>query len=72
MNYAAIGSILQGAGSLYGAYNQNKMSKKIFNLQKSYLDDEKKRKKRSQANLNAASASVFGHRDNNARLPVSY
>lgn len=71
-NYAALGSILQGAGSIYGAYNQNKMSKKMFNLQKGYLDDEKKRKKRSQARLDYAANTSLGHRDDSARIPVQY
>ena len=71
-NYAALGSFLQGAGSIYGAYNQNKMSNKMFKLQKAFLDDEKRRKKRSQARLDTAASSNLGHRDDSARLPIQY
>ena len=68
--WQGIGSVLQGAGSLYGAYAQNKNSKKLFNLQKSYLDDEKKRKKRDQTRLEESANTYLGHKDNNARLPI--
>jgi len=71
-NYAALGSILQGAGSFYGALKQDKMSQKLYNLQKSFLDDEKRRKKRSQARLDTAASSNLGHRDDSARLPIQY
>ena len=67
---AGWGSALQGLGSIYGAYNQSKMSKKLFNLQKGYLDDEKRRKKRSQARLDYASSNYLGHKDDNAQLPT--
>jgi hypothetical protein len=70
-NWAGAGSILQGAGAIYGAYNTNKMSKKLYNLQKSFYKDEQKRKKKSQARLDYASSSIFGHRDDNARLPYN-
>jgi hypothetical protein len=69
-NWSALGSGLSGIGSLYSAFNQNKMANKLYKLQKSALDDEKKRKKRSQARLDYASEHYLGHRDNNARLPI--
>ena len=41
---SVIGAGLQGVGSLYGAYNQKKMSDKLFKLQKlSYRDAIKER-----------------------------
>jgi len=74
-NYGTLGgwgSALSGIGALYGAYNQNKISKKLFRLQQNALDEEKARKKRSQARLDYASANYLGHRDDNARLPIQY
>ena len=72
MNYAGIGSLLQGAGSIYGAYSQKKMSDKLFKLQLNDYNDEKKRKKKAQARLDYASDRYLTHKDNNARLPVQY
>ena len=69
MNWSAIGSTLGGLGSLYGAYSQQKMGKELLALQKSFANDEKKRKKKSQARLDYAADTAF-HRDDNARLPA--
>ena len=66
------GSAMQGVGSLYGAYNQNKMSNKLYSLQKDYLKKEDDRKKRSQARLDYAGANYLGHKDDNAKLPINY
>lgn len=69
-NWAGLGSVLQGAGSLYGAYNQQKMGKKLFNLQENFLKKEEKRKKRSQARLDLAAQETLGHRSDKASLPI--
>ena len=69
-NWAGLGSVLQGAGSLYGAYNQQQIGKKLYNLQKSFLDEERKRKKRSQARLDLAAQETLGHRSDKASLPI--
>lgn len=67
-----IGSLLGGAGALYGAYNQAKMGKELLNLQQSAYKDELKRKKRSQARLDLAANEVWGHDSDSAKLPIQY
>ena len=71
-NLDALGSVLQGAGSIYGAWNQKKMGDEMLSMQKDFVNEEKKRKKKSQARLDYATASAYGHRDDDARLPVQY
>lgn len=69
-NWAGLGSVLQGAGSIYGAFNQQKMGKKLFDLQNNFLNEEQKRKKRSQARLDLAAQETLGHRSDKASLPI--
>ena len=66
---AGAGKLLGGIGSIYGAYSQNKIGKEMLKLQKSYLNDEKKRRKKNQARLDYAAESTLGKSNNdNARL----
>lgn len=69
-NWAGLGSVLQGAGSIYGAYTQQKIGKKLFDLQNNFLNEEQKRKKRSQARLDLAAQETLGHRSDKASLPI--
>jgi len=71
-NYAGLGSVLQGAGAIYGAYNQKKTADRLYKMQLNEYKDEKKRKKRSQARLDYAADHYLSHQDNDARLPIQY
>jgi len=71
-NWSALGSGLQGIGALYGAFNQNKIANRLYNLQKNAWVEEKNRKKRSQGRLDYASENYLTHRDNTPRLPIKY
>ena len=62
----ALGNVVSGLAQGYGAYQQSKMANKLFKLQKQDYEDEKKRKKRSQARLNLGAERAFGRRDDTA------
>lgn len=51
-NLQALGGALGAAGNIYGAYNQNKMARKFYNLQKSDYDRQKRRQKQSENAFN--------------------
>lgn len=55
-NFDRLGNVLGGAGALYGAYNQQKMAKKNFDLQKDaynfnkYLANEELNRRKNMEN----------------------
>ncbi len=59
-NWGNIGSVLNGVGSAYGAYQQNKMSKKIFNMQRKIYDEEEARRKKNQARIDLGASANLG------------
>lgn len=52
------GSILGGVGGAYGAYKQGKVADKLVGMQERDYQDEKKRKKETQARIDLAAQNL--------------
>lgn len=52
-NLQNFGMALSGAGNIYGAYNQQKMAKKLYNMQVADYNRQKKRQEEAERNFNA-------------------
>jgi hypothetical protein len=55
----------------WGAIQQGKIAKKLYNLQLKEYNDEQERKKRSQGRLNLAADRAFAHKYDSAALPLN-
>lgn len=51
-NLAGLGGFLGAAGNIYGAYNQNKMARKMYKLQLGDYERQKRRQKQSENAFN--------------------
>lgn len=51
---SGIGGLLGGIGSAYSAYKQDKLNRKVQNLNISLLNDERARRNRADNSLNTA------------------
>jgi hypothetical protein len=70
---ANLGNTLKGVGALataYGAYQNAKLQENMFDLQKAQLDEEKKRRDKSQSNWDSAFANVWGDTSTQPSLPT--
>jgi hypothetical protein len=59
-NLSAVGTILGGVGSAYGAYRQGKEAKGLLDLQKKNYYYNKKRQEQAQLDLDSAVDDVYG------------
>lgn len=63
-NLAGVGSLMGGAGSLYGAYNSNKLANASIdstNLQNKLYMDKYNQDKKDKESLNNSFSSVWGN-----------
>lgn len=58
-NLKGLGTVVGGLGTAYGAYTQNNMANKMFNLQKDAYDRSVSKENQSQMNLDNAVSSVY-------------
>ena len=56
----AVGGIVGGVGSAYGAYQQGKMNKKIYNLNLDMYNQQKKRQQQQDQNFNLGFVGANG------------
>ena len=67
-----IGKLFGGLGSFYAGLKGYKLSKQMLDLQRRSLEEERQRRKRSQARIDLAANRAFSPSyDTSVRLPIS-